>query len=128
MALDSLDAYNEDCSDDCDEDIAVLVAGWYAAQFICKEPCRTSTMTGRLFIQELLMPTTNERRFIEFFRMGRSAFLSLKRNIVIKGGLIPSRGVSSEEQLAIFLYIIGQNSSNRSAQERFQHSGETISR
>ncbi|CAI0401887.1 unnamed protein product [Linum tenue] len=33
-----------------------------------------------------------------------------------------------EEQLAIFLNIIGHNERNRVIQERFQHSGETISR
>ncbi|GAA0147370.1 hypothetical protein LIER_36504 [Lithospermum erythrorhizon] len=33
-----------------------------------------------------------------------------------------------EEQLAIFLSVVGQNKTNREMQERFQHSGETISR
>ena len=33
-----------------------------------------------------------------------------------------------EEQIALFLYILGQPGSIRNAQERFQHSGETISR
>ena len=37
----------------------------------------------------------------------------------------PSDG---EEPLAIFLKIIGENASNRMAQERFQQSGDTISR
>jgi hypothetical protein len=36
--------------------------------------------------------------------------------------------LSMDEQLAIFLYIVGQNASNRQAQDRFQHSGETISK
>jgi hypothetical protein len=33
-----------------------------------------------------------------------------------------------EQQVHIFLFIISQGASNRAAQERFQHSGETISR
>jgi hypothetical protein len=33
-----------------------------------------------------------------------------------------------EEQVAIFLYIIGHNSSNQQAQDWFQHSGQTISK
>ncbi|KAL0444260.1 UNVERIFIED_CONTAM: hypothetical protein Slati_2148700 [Sesamum latifolium] len=37
-------------------------------------------------------------------------------------------GVMIEEQLAIFLNIVGHNERNRVIQERFQHSGETISR
>ena len=38
------------------------------------------------------------------------------------------RYMSVEEPLAIFLKIIGENASNRMAQERFQQSGDTISR
>jgi len=38
------------------------------------------------------------------------------------------RGMSVEEPLAIFLKIIGENASNRMAQERFRQSGDTISR
>jgi hypothetical protein len=36
--------------------------------------------------------------------------------------------MSVEEQLAIFLKIVGENASNRMVQDRFQHSGDTISR
>jgi hypothetical protein len=39
-----------------------------------------------------------------------------------------TKTVSVEEAVAIFLYIVGRGASNRDAQERFQHSGETISR
>jgi len=42
--------------------------------------------------------------------------------------LQPTRCMSVEEPLAIFLKIIGENASNRMAQERFQQSGDTISR
>jgi hypothetical protein len=38
-----------------------------------------------------------------------------------------SKLLSLDEQLAIFLYIVGQNATNRQTQDRFQHSGETIS-
>ena len=36
--------------------------------------------------------------------------------------------VCVEEQVAIFLYAVSKNASNRTLQDRFQHSGETISR
>ncbi|KNZ47672.1 uncharacterized protein VP01_6236g2 [Puccinia sorghi] len=39
-----------------------------------------------------------------------------------------SKLLSMEEQLAIFLHITGHNNSNRLAQDRFQHSGQTISK
>jgi len=45
-----------------------------------------------------------------------------------KGGLVPSKHVGIEEQVAMFLYAIAQSHTNREVQERFQHSGETVSR
>ncbi|XP_071915638.1 uncharacterized protein [Coffea arabica] len=45
-----------------------------------------------------------------------------------RGMLRDTAGVMIEEQFAIFLNIVGHNERNRVIQERFQHSGETISR
>ena len=42
--------------------------------------------------------------------------------------LTNSREVLVEEKLVTFLFSLSTNASNRSIQERFQHSGETISR
>ncbi|KAI7953723.1 hypothetical protein MJO28_006270 [Puccinia striiformis f. sp. tritici] len=39
-----------------------------------------------------------------------------------------SKLLSMDKQSAIFLYIVGQNGTNRQTQDRFQHSGKTISR
>jgi hypothetical protein len=39
-----------------------------------------------------------------------------------------SRNISPAEILGMFLYMLGQGAGNRNAQERFQRSGETISR
>ncbi|XP_026442293.1 putative nuclease HARBI1 [Papaver somniferum] len=39
-----------------------------------------------------------------------------------------SKGVRVEEKVAIFMLAVGHNERNRVLQERFQHSGETISR
>ncbi len=58
--------------------------------------------------------------------MPHSTFILLRNEIKYKN-LLEEKRVSIEEQLAIFLHIVGRNSSNRSAQERFQHSGATIS-
>jgi hypothetical protein len=33
-----------------------------------------------------------------------------------------------KKQLAIFLYIVGQNATNQQTQDQFQHSDKTISR
>uniref|UniRef100_A0A803MZC3 Transposase n=1 Tax=Chenopodium quinoa TaxID=63459 RepID=A0A803MZC3_CHEQI len=45
-----------------------------------------------------------------------------------KYGLLPSERMSTLEKLGIFLCVLSIVASNREAQERFQHSGETISR
>jgi hypothetical protein len=42
--------------------------------------------------------------------------------------LAATRDISVEQQVYIFLFIVSQGAANRTTQERFQHSGETISR
>jgi hypothetical protein len=39
-----------------------------------------------------------------------------------------SKAMTVEEKLVVFLYITTRPASNRDTQERFSHSGETISR
>ena len=36
-------------------------------------------------------------------------------------------GITIEEQVAMFLFTVARSASNRDVQERFQHSGETVS-
>ena len=44
------------------------------------------------------------------------------------GGLTPSKFITVEEQVAMFLFTVSRAASNRDVQQRFQHSGETVSR
>ena len=60
--------------------------------------------------------------------MGLPVFKKLVAILKDERFLKPSDLVSVEQQVLIFLYIAGNNASNRMAQERFQHSGETVSR
>jgi hypothetical protein len=62
------------------------------------------------------------------FRMEKEIFYKLVE--VLRDGnlLANSREISVEEQLAMFLFCLSTNASNRTIQERFQHSGETVSR
>ena len=57
-----------------------------------------------------------------------AVFSKLKQELVLKGGLSPSRWVDTSEMLAIFLYQVVTNSAIRKAAERFQRSNETISK
>ncbi|KAL7210521.1 hypothetical protein ACSBR1_031973 [Camellia fascicularis] len=54
--------------------------------------------------------------------------LAMAATIATKYGLETGRKVSVQEQVAIFLYIVGGDIQNRNVQERFQHSRETISK
>lgn len=60
--------------------------------------------------------------------MEKEIFCKLMDLLIDSNLLTNRRDVSVDEQLAIFLFCLSTNASNRSIQERFQHSGETISR
>jgi DDE superfamily endonuclease len=60
--------------------------------------------------------------------MEKSVFLHLCRTLTEDHGLQGSSRVPFEEAVAIFLYIVGGGKTNRDAQDRFEHSGDTISR
>ncbi|KAF7141967.1 hypothetical protein RHSIM_Rhsim06G0077900 [Rhododendron simsii] len=62
------------------------------------------------------------------FHMSKTNFFALCELLESKYGLEEGERISVQEQVAIFLWIVGQGANNRNAQERFQHSGETISR
>ena len=58
-------------------------------------------------------------------------FSNAPQNIQIKvqeESLKASSRISVEKKLATFFLVVGQNASNRHAQERFQQSGSTISK
>ncbi|XP_060200116.1 uncharacterized protein LOC132628348 [Lycium barbarum] len=60
--------------------------------------------------------------------MSVGCFLQLVDEMKIRGLLTDSRTLRVEEQLAIFLFTLAHNERNRVVQNRFQHSGEIISR
>ena len=90
-----------------------------------RQGIHTSVRNGATFIDETL--NGHEVLCQRRFHMEREIFRALVRRLREKG-LVDSRYVSVEEQLAIFLYAVSKNASNRVLQDQFQHSGETISR
>ncbi|KAF9604273.1 hypothetical protein IFM89_004979, partial [Coptis chinensis] len=121
-------------SDDSDEEdmimqaacvTTMLTAGYYQ-YYVNKIPCRTSALSGTEWVEEVL--TGHGARCQENFCMEKHVFLRLCDILQTKGLLTHSDTVQVEEQLAIFMYTISHNERNRTIQERFQHSGETISR
>ncbi|XP_052177582.1 uncharacterized protein LOC127791642 [Diospyros lotus] len=97
----------------------------YYAKYMLNEPCRTSQRTGHTLMHEIL--NGNETRCYQDFRMTKSIFLDLCRDLTETYGLTPTRGMSVPESVGIFLMICGYGVGNRLIQEMFNHSGETIS-
>jgi hypothetical protein len=91
-----------------------------------KQAVHTSCRDGATFVHETL--TGHEILCRNRFHMEREIFQALARRMRESNLLADSRYVSVEEQLGIFLYAVSKNASNRTLQDQFQHSGETISR
>ncbi|XLR38654.1 hypothetical protein S83_023314, partial [Arachis hypogaea] len=98
----------------------------YFLKYIVKNPRRTSRLTGSSWVNELL--NGHPIRCYQQFRMKKLVFLHLCDVLQNTYNLKTTKGIGIHEQVGIFLYIIGQPGSIRNAEERFQHSGETISR
>ncbi|KAI3445219.1 hypothetical protein Pfo_001884 [Paulownia fortunei] len=98
----------------------------YYENHIVKEPCRDSMYRRHRFVMDVI--NGHHERCHQLFRMEKHLFLRLANELRQINLLNDSREVSFEEQLAIFLMTIGHDERNRMLQERFQHSGETISR
>ena len=100
-----------------------LIIESYAGLHFDQEACCTLPLRGREYIAELL--TSNERRIHEVLRMPKTTFLDLGNRLVLNGGLGESRKMSVNQQLAMFLAIVGHRCTNLEVQERFQVSGFT---
>jgi len=121
--------WNEDSNEDDDFfEQAYLVAalmGEYTVKNLCKEPCRTSELSRHAWVKEVL--EENPTRCYEMFQMKKHIFHKLCTKLV-EHGLKPTNHIGVEEMVAMFLLVVGHGVGNRMIQERFQHSGETVSR
>ncbi|KAM3283547.1 hypothetical protein P3S67_027192 [Capsicum chacoense] len=107
-------------------ELVAAAAGYHYYNSITKQPSCGSTPKGSGFLSELLSADNDVCR--EMLRMDKHVFHKLCNILRERGMLRDTSGVMIEEQLAIFLNIVGHNERNRVIQERYQHSGETISR
>ena len=97
----------------------------YASRFE-KVAQHTSTLSGQQWVDELR--GGHPERFKNEMGMSKHVFNKLLKMLKEDGGLKDTRYVSAEEHLAIFLHFAHQALSNRGLQERFQRSGDTISK
>ncbi|XP_072062297.1 uncharacterized protein [Arachis hypogaea] len=106
--------------------LAICGVANYYLRYVLKQEKRTSKLSGYQWLLEL--KEENEMRFFEQFRMRKSVFNRLCNDLVLNYGLKSTRGVSREEMVATFLYMLGQGASYIMLEKQFQHSGETIFR
>ena len=101
-------------------------ASFYAEQVLFKQPYHTSILSGQMWVRELL--GGNPQRIKDQLGMAKNLFSQLVRQISLQTSATHTRHVGLDEQVAIFLYTMVTNLSNRKVAEHFQRSGDTISK
>ncbi|XP_038693816.1 protein ALP1-like [Tripterygium wilfordii] len=105
--------------------VALVAAGEAMFHNQCT-PCWTSWYTGHMYMTDLLRG--NRKKCLSVLRMDRRVFRDLCSELSTRYGLTPSRELSVKEIVGMFVYTVGNGVGNRTVQDRFQHSGETIHR
>ena len=128
--MDSEDEYwseQEQATTDFQEHAILQSVSEYTSKLFCKKPCRTSPLSGEEYIQELVQ-TAYPRQCLEVLRMPLEILRKLELWLASYTSLRKSRkNMSITQKPAMLLQIVGEGASNRTVQERFQHSGETVS-
>nr|XP_040259779.1 uncharacterized protein LOC120976652 [Aegilops tauschii subsp. strangulata] len=103
----------------------VTVVEKYHMAYLDKNEPRTSILSGMGWVKETLRTPGESHRM---FRMNSTMFHNLHDLLVSTYGLKSTTHMSTFEALPLFLYVCGGCHSNRGVQNRFKHSGGTISR
>jgi len=106
--------------------LAATQAMFYAQMVFFKQPYHTSALTGQMWVTELL--GGNPMRIKDQLGMDKHVFLKFVRKLFTMTSANHSRHVNLTEKVAIFLYTMVTNLSNRKVSEHFQRSGDTISK
>ncbi|KAL5708437.1 hypothetical protein ACHQM5_019231 [Ranunculus cassubicifolius] len=102
------------------------VALYYHETYAHKNKIRNSPVSGHEYIHDLVRG--HPEPFHDILRMDQHIFLRLCKILEDRGLLKMTKQMSVVEQVAICLITVGHNERNRMIRDRFQHSGETISR
>ncbi|KAJ6697583.1 hypothetical protein OIU85_003909 [Salix viminalis] len=98
-------------------ELVAAAAGYYYYNSITWQPRHSSLPYGSSFMSEVLDGPDDGCQ--EMFQMDKHVFHNLCGILKQRGMLRDTAGVMIEEQLTIFLNIIGHNERNRVIQERF---------
>lgn len=94
---------------------------------LSKELGHSSSVPKQAKFVDNVLKGPNES-FLENFRMDKHAFYKFCDMLHTRGLLRHTNRIKIEEQVAIFMFIVGHNLRTRAVQELFKYSGETISR
>ncbi|KAL4340384.1 hypothetical protein GQ457_08G015210 [Hibiscus cannabinus] len=125
MSISSSSESSSDLDDEMGQFLLLKYVHDYYNAFIPKMPCRTSIPDGKAYVMEILYG--NPTVCYEMFRMKKHVFLNFCDRLKVDKLLEDEKKVSVEETVAMFLFIIGQNATQRLIADRFQHSTETVS-
>ncbi|KNZ51578.1 uncharacterized protein VP01_38g9 [Puccinia sorghi] len=106
--------------------ILILIASIYELSKITRNPYNDAKFTGSCYTNFLL--NGNCPRCSAILWLNPATFKFLASTLAKLNENLVSTRLSMQEQLAIFIYILGQAATNQQAQDFFQHSGKTISR
>lgn len=108
-------------------EVAMLgeIGNKYSQTYLNKAPYRIPQQTGYEWVMENL---DNRKMCYKMFRMYPDVFISLHDLLVDDYGLQSSRGMTSLESLAMFLWMVGAPQSFSQVENRFARSTETIHR
>jgi hypothetical protein len=85
-----------------------------------------NALPGKAYIDELLN-SNHPEHIHQVLHMQLDTFYALRDWLLSYTCLKGSKNIAVEEKLAIFLHLTTRPASNRDTQERFSHSGDTIS-
>ncbi len=98
--------------------IILAVVEYYSTGRYGKIPCRISSLSGNMYITELLT-RNHPRRVQEVMRMSLSTLHQLESFCISFTKLRSSRGIGLSEKIAMFIDILGHDASNREVQNIF---------
>ncbi|XP_062117238.1 uncharacterized protein LOC133831084 [Humulus lupulus] len=101
----------DDSDDEFGEILLYFACEEYNQLYLSKQPCRNSALSGHEYVMEVLHEHWS--RCYDLFRMNKDVFKLfcgvLKEFFLLKN----SRYLSVEEQVAMFLFVIGHNERHR---------------
>lgn len=108
--------------------VAITLAAFlitnHVLKHVVKETKITSILLGHKWYLELIQ--ANENKISEQLRMRKNVFKLLVCELINKYGLTPTKHIGVEENVVLFLYMIGNGASYRQVEEWVQHSHEII--